>query len=159
MIQLKVTNRDLKNSICYSFGYCDIHGLVSWKTPNAYNFGTYGKNYDAYFHDTLNLVISTGYRPYGYTLNDDTFILEKRKNLSGLLADYAYKVRDNKEKAELLELLYQWCLYDYNVYHAKWLKEEIKKEKDSNGYYHKAMTDYKRKLSAIIRKVKKIVNV
>ena len=159
MIKLKVTQRDLKDSICYSFGYCDIQGLVSWKTANAYNFGLYGKNYDAYFHETLNIVITTGYRPYGKSLHDDIYIPEKHKSLTGLLSDYAFKIRDNKEIAKLLELLFQWCLYDYNVYHAKWLKDEIKAEKNSNGYYHKAMADYKRKLSAIIRKVKKIVNV
>lgn len=159
MIKLKVTQKDLKNSICYAFGYCDIHGLVSWKEANGYNVGTYGKNYDAYFHETLNIAITTGYRPYGLTLHDDIYFPEKHKSLTMLLSDYAFKVRDNKEKAELLELLFQWCLYDYNIYHAVWLKKEIKEEKDSNGYHHKVMTDYKKKLSAIIREVKKLVNV
>lgn len=159
MIKLKVTQKDLKESICYAFGYCDIQGLVDWKTANAYNSGVYGWNYDAYFHETLNIVITTGYRPYGKTLHDDIYIAEKRECLTGLLSKYAFTLRDNKEKANLLELLYKWCLYDYNIYHAKWLKEGIKEEKDSNGFHHKAMTDYKRKLSAIIRKVKKLVNV
>ena len=159
MIKLKVTNRDLKDSICYAFGYCDIHGLVSWKEANGYNMGTYGKNYDAYFHETLNLVITTGYRPYGLSLHDDAFYPEKHKSLTMLLSDYAYTVRDNKEKAELLELLYKWCLYDYNVYHAKWLKNELKNESDSDGYYHKVMKDYVHTLSDIIKKVKKLVNI
>lgn len=158
MIKLKVTNKDLKDSICYSFGYCDIHGLINWKTANGYNVGTYGKNYDAYFHETLNIVITTGYRPIGHTLKDDVYYSEKHKSLTMLLSDYAYKVRNNEERAELLELLFQWCLYDYNVYHMKWIKEEIEKEEDTNGYYHRAMEDYKRKLSSIVRKIQRLVN-
>lgn len=159
MRKLKVTQKDLKDSICYAFGYCDIQGLVDWKTANAYNSGLYGHNYDAYFHETLNIVITTGYRPYGKNLHDNIYIPEKRGRLTGLLSEYAITLHDNKERAKLLELLFQWCLYDYNVYYSTWLKKEIREEKDTDGYYHKVMIDYKRKLSAIIRKVKKLVNV
>lgn len=159
MIKLKVTNRDLKDSICYSFGYCNIEGLVSWKTANGYKMGTYGHDYDAYFHETMNLAITTGYRPYGLSLHDDVYIPEKRKCLTQLLSDYAYTTHDNAEKAKLLEMLFRWCMLDFNVYHAKWLKEGIKEEKNPDGFHHEAMECYKDSIAEIIDKIKAMANI
>lgn len=157
MVKLKVSQNDLKDCICYAFGYCDIHGIVNYRTANAYNSGIYGWNYDVYFHEEKNVAIITGYRPYGFKLHDNVFIKEKNKSLTGLLSDYGYKLRDNKKRKELFELLVEWCILDYDVYHMHWLKDEIKKEKDSDGYYHNIMKDYQKKLKATISKVKRLV--
>lgn len=157
MNKLKVTQKDLKDTICYAFGYCDIDGIVNYRTANAYNSGIYGWNYDVYFHEEKNVAIITGYRPYGFKLHDYVWIKEKNMSLVGLLSEYSYKLHDNKKKREIFNLLVDWCMLDYNVYHMQWLKNEIKKEKESDGYYHNIMKDYQKKLKATINKAKRLV--
>jgi len=43
-----------------SAGYCDLQGLLSYKSPVAYSAGVYGWNFDVY--DINGIAICTGYR-------------------------------------------------------------------------------------------------
>ena len=43
-----------------SVGYCDLQGLLSYKSPESYTCGYYGWNFDVYNID--GVAIATGYR-------------------------------------------------------------------------------------------------
>jgi len=58
----KTTSKALKEGYykIISVGYCELQGLLRYKSPIAYNSGYYGWNYDVY--DIDGIAIVTGYR-------------------------------------------------------------------------------------------------
>jgi hypothetical protein len=61
-MKYKTTAKALKAGYYHiiSVGYCDLQSLLNYKSPVAYNAGTYGWNFDVY--DINGVAIVTGYR-------------------------------------------------------------------------------------------------
>ena len=61
-MKYKTTSKALKEGYgkIISVGYCELQGLLRYKSPIAYNSGYYGWNYDVY--DIDGIAIVTGYR-------------------------------------------------------------------------------------------------
>ena len=61
-MKYKTTAKALKEGYCtiISVGYCDLQGLLSYKSPVSYTCGYYGWNFDVY--DIDGIAIATGYR-------------------------------------------------------------------------------------------------
>lgn len=65
-MKYRTTAKELRNKSGYivSAGYCDLQNLFRDISPNAYNCGFYGWNFDVYYLDEggLPLTVCTGYR-------------------------------------------------------------------------------------------------
>lgn len=59
-MKTKITRNDLKGQNVFSVGYCELQTLLACASPQYYNAGVYGWNYDVYSFD--NCYIATGYR-------------------------------------------------------------------------------------------------
>ena len=68
-------------------GYCDLQGLLSYKSPRAYVAGVYGWNFDIY--DIDGIAIVTGYRgmPSKNAWADYKLISEYEKKSEGKTAE------------------------------------------------------------------------
>nr|DAT45262.1 MAG TPA: Pyroglutamyl peptidase [Caudoviricetes sp.] len=73
----KVINEVYRNIICV--GYADLHYLLNLLEPTAYTAGVYGWNADIY--NINNVVIVTGYRPFG-NIKPDYTIVDKYEELA-----------------------------------------------------------------------------
>lgn len=64
-MKFKITRKEIKeNYRAINVPYCELQHLLHYRSPIAYNAGTYGWNYDVYdFRDfSTNICICTGYR-------------------------------------------------------------------------------------------------
>lgn len=70
-MKLKATKKEIRssNNIILKIGYCNAQTLLSRLEPFAYSCGIYGWDCDYYNID--NIIISTGYRPIGQSINYD----------------------------------------------------------------------------------------
>ena len=73
----KAVNEGYNNIICV--GYADLHYLLNQLEPTAYTAGVYGWNADIY--NINNVVIVTGYRPFG-NIKPDYTIVDKYEELA-----------------------------------------------------------------------------
>lgn len=67
-----ISQKDTKSNFkkVFKIRYCEIKSIEYFLNPEAYNSGIYGWNYDLYaFRDNA---ISTGYRPIGAYISDDS---------------------------------------------------------------------------------------
>jgi hypothetical protein len=90
-MKYKTTAKDLKEGYYYiiSVGYCELQTLLKYKSPVAYNAGTYGWNFDVY--DVNGYAIVTGYR---------SMPSQHSKASYDLVREYEQKAHD-KTKEEL----------------------------------------------------------
>lgn len=70
-MKLRVSRNELKKAgyTIISVPYCALSNLLWYFNPTAYNYGTYGWNYDVYFIGN-NVALTTGYRPIGRSANN-----------------------------------------------------------------------------------------
>lgn len=68
-------------------GYCELQGLLSYKSPTAYASGCYGWNFDVY--DIDGVAIATGYRgmPSKNSKADYKLIREYEQKAEGKTAE------------------------------------------------------------------------
>lgn len=65
-MKFKITRKEIKDNYrAINVPYCELQGLLSYRSPIAYNSGIYGWNFDMYDFCTdfsTNICICTGYR-------------------------------------------------------------------------------------------------
>lgn len=85
-MKFRTTQKEIKNnySKIVEIGYCDLQYLLRYFDPVAYTCGVYGWNADIYIID--NIVICTGYRPFG-NIRPNWQIIEKYNNMGRKLVD------------------------------------------------------------------------
>lgn len=123
-MKFKTTMKEMKNkAICYCFGYGDLQSVLTYENPIAYTCGTYGWNADIYQTDYDNTVIVTGYRPFGYSLQDShiaRLMDEKAKK-------YEWYDKKRKEKVDAIrDDLFRLIHADYRAFHSSEKDKDIK---------------------------------
>lgn len=67
-MKFKITRKEIKeNYRAINVPYCELQSLLHYRSPIAYNAGTFGWNYDMYDFTrdfSTNICICTGYRGY-----------------------------------------------------------------------------------------------
>ena len=103
-MKTKITQREIKNNfskiIC--IGYCDAQYLLNYISPNRYNAGVYGWNFDAYDLGG-GVCVVTGYRPFGNARvpYDELRKLEKK----ACSIQYDHKIDWRKKHAMMQKLI------------------------------------------------------
>lgn len=97
----KEVKKNFENIICIP--YCDAYYLLALHIPQAYTCGVYGWNANVY--DLGNVVIVTGYRPFGNITPDAGRLREYERRAKNLFIDYCSKEREIKMQALLDEFI------------------------------------------------------
>ena len=94
-MKYKITQKETRQNFVKVFkvGYCEIISIEYFLTPEAYNSGIYGWNYDLFTFGSY--AITTGYRPIG-TYANEHFI----KTINEIAYDCKQKYLHNKKFRE-----------------------------------------------------------
>ena len=124
-MKLKTTMKEVKSkAICYCFGYCDIQCILHYDHAIAYTSGTYGWNADIYQTDYDNTVIVTGYRPWGYSLQDRKLVRAMEECAKGIIYDVSHRERVTAVRDDLFRLIHA----DYSAFHNGYKDKEYNDE-------------------------------
>lgn len=116
-MKLKTTMKEVKSkAICYCFGYGDIQRIMYYDNPVAYTCGTYGWNADIYQTDYDNTVIVTGYRPWGYSLQDRKIAYAMER----CARDIKYSDTQEAEVTAIRNDLFRLIHADYSAFHNEY---------------------------------------
>lgn len=124
-MKLKTTMKEVKSkAICYCFGYCDIQCILHYDHAIAYTSGTYGWNADIYQTDYDNTVIVTGYRPWGYSLQDRNIAYAMERCANGIKYSDTHKTEVTAIRDDLFRLIHA----DYSAFHNGYKDKEYNDE-------------------------------
>lgn len=124
-MKFRTTMKEIKNkAICYCFGYCDIQCILHYDNAIAYTCGTYGWNADIYQTDYDNTVIVTGYRPWGYSLQDGKIAHAMEECAKGIIYDVSHRERVTAVRDDLFRLIHA----DYPAFHDEYHDADYKAE-------------------------------
>ena len=88
-MKYKTTAKEVRDGYykIISVGYCELQGLLSYKSPVAYTRGLYGWNFDVY--DIDGVAICTGYRgmPSKNSTTDYKLVREYEAKADGKTAE------------------------------------------------------------------------
>lgn len=86
-MDLKLKKKDVlnENKKVISIGYCSLQYLLRYQDRIGYTTGVYGWNADVYEFD--NVVIVTGYRPFGEGI-DSKLVQDYEKKARKIVFDY-----------------------------------------------------------------------
>lgn len=141
-MKFRTTMKEVKSKgIAYCFGYCDIHSIMCYDHAIAYTCGTYGWNADIYQTDYENTVIVTGYRPFGYSLQDGNIANAMEKCASNIPYDASHREKITEIRNDLFRLIHA----DYSA---------IKVEYSGSKYERECIDSYNRIHDALVEKYK-----
>lgn len=115
-MKFKTTRKEVMNNgiITLKVGYCDLASLLRFEEPRAYTEGIYGWNADIYAIG--NIIIVTGYRPFGNYHNCD-LVAEYDGKARKIATDY--QVDWETRKNEINKLLDEFVDKVYELATAK----------------------------------------
>ena len=104
-MKLRAAKKDFKDEKVLRVGYCGVQYLLRYADPFAYSSGVYG--WDCDYYNINGVIISTGYRPIGKSLDYD-IIKKYEDEARKILLDDTNSYEEKKEKVNnLLDELVQ----------------------------------------------------
>lgn len=102
-MKTKTTRKEIQNhfSRIIRIGYCDAQTLLNFRSPDWYNAGVYGWNYDAYDLGGGTCIV-TGYRPFGNMRIPFEKLRELERKGEEIRYDFGKKYEQQRNEIEAL---------------------------------------------------------